>query len=355
MKKFLAIFILLLFTFVSPAFAVDLSVTCTSSTCSLTPSSGALFNEASFAPGQSVTRTISVQNNNVNDDCYLELKTKNISDPNNLAPVLFTVIKNSTTDIFGKSDGISAANIKKLKDVFDSGYISLGTISKSSSKSFYWVATFDPTVNNDFQGRQTTFDFDMSFTCGVVPAEVLGTSTSSLSCSDATPANPTNFNAVLGANPGQVILSWNSLADPHTYFLVAYSDNSTWPPKWGNPNVGNGTGYTVSGLGTGTYYFWLRAGNGCQPGGYTGPVSVTIASGAAGGGGTAEGFTQGVLGTQDNINSDAATASPEIVNVLGAQTSWWQRYWWLLPLIIFGGLLLWWFLGKMRSLLHSDS
>lgn len=349
MKKILSIFILLFFIFVSPAFAVDLSVTCTSSTCDLSPASGALFNEANFAPGQSVTRTISVKNDNVNDDCYLELKTKNTSDPNNLAPLLFTVIKNNTTDIYGVSDGTSAAkNTKKIKDIFTSGYIALGTILKSSSKNFYWVATFDPTANDDFQGKQTTFDFDLSFTCGIPPSEVLGASTS-LTCSNSTPAAPTNFTAVLGANPGQVNLSWTPPPAPYTYFLVAYGDSPDWPPKWGNPDVGSGTDYTVSGLGNGTYWFWLRAGNGCQPGTYAGPISPVTISGSVSGGAVAEGFTEGVLGTTENINSGISTESSPLVKVLGVQAPWWQKYWWLVLLIFFGGLLLWWFLGKMRG------
>ena len=66
--------------------------------------------------------------------------------------------------------------------------------------------------------------------------------------------------------------------------------------KWGNPNVGTAASYVVSGLGTGTYWFWLRAGNGCMPGDFVGPVTSGVITGVPGAPAVAPGFLPGVLG-----------------------------------------------------------
>ncbi|MFH1827541.1 MAG: fibronectin type III domain-containing protein, partial [bacterium] len=86
-------------------------------------------------------------------------------------------------------------------------------------------------------------------------------------------------------------------SDPVSYYLVSYG-TSAGGQTYGNPNVGGKgtTSYTISGLsGRGaTYYFKVRAGNGCEPGDYSNeisasPTGVFIA-------GPAAGFAEGVLG-----------------------------------------------------------
>ena len=122
-------------------------------------------------------------------------------------------------------------------------------------------------------------------------------------------------------------MSWIPPAPPYTYFLIAYSDTSDWPPKWGNPNIGNVTTYTVSGLGSGTYWFWLRAGNGCMPGDFAGPISPGEISGLPGAGLVAPGFEEGILGEE--------TTEEEFPGeVAGAEVK--KTYpWWLLLLLLF--------------------
>lgn len=127
---------------------------------------------------------------------------------------------------------------------------------------------------------------------------------------------------------------------------MSYSDSSSWPPKWGNPSVGNVTSYTVSGLGSGTYWFWVRAGNGCKPGAFAGPVSLGAITGIPGGT-VAQGFAPGVLGEQENLNSGLSTGAAGIRGVEGASTAGNNFNWWWL-LLIPGGLLLLFFLRKMR-------
>jgi hypothetical protein len=297
--------------------AVDLSVTCTGGDCSVSPSTGAaLFSEGNLAPGQTIIRRISVQNSNVNDDCSLSLTTKNLQDAGGLAGVLATVINDGPTVLFTDN----------FTQLFPTKTINLGTVPKSGSKVYDWIVTFSAAADNYFQSLEAKFDFDLAFTCGVPPPVPPGapspTSPSTPpTCTAVAPGAPTGLGATLGGT-GQVNLSWTAPGSPYTYFLVAYSDSPAWPPKWGNPSVGNVTSYTVSGLGSGTYWFWVRAGNGCQPGPYAGPTSSVAVVGTPGTAGPAAGFVPGVLGQQENLNTGIATQAAG--QVKSASTfAWW--------------------------------
>ncbi len=114
-------------------------------------------------------------------------------------------------------------------------------------------------------------------------------------CTDSKPGStPTLISAIAGEN--SVILTWSKASDPVTYYLVAYGTEKG-KIKFGNPNAGdkNTFSYTVKNLSTGvTYYFKVRAGNNCMPGGFSNELSATpfgiLVTGRA------EGFEAGVLG-----------------------------------------------------------
>lgn len=115
------------------------------------------------------------------------------------------------------------------------------------------------------------------------------------SCNDTKPGSaPQLQNVVAGLN--SVTLNWQKAANPVSYYLVNYS---LTPAKFqfGNPNVGGAdtTSYQVQGLSGGTtYYFKVRAGNGCAPGDYSNEVSATPTGGIVNE--PAAGFAPGVLG-----------------------------------------------------------
>ncbi|MBU3957181.1 fibronectin type III domain-containing protein, partial [Patescibacteria group bacterium] len=177
---------------------------------------------------------------------------------------------------------------------------------------------------------------------------VLGVGVSASACNDAKPGIPTGFTAVAGPGVGEVILSWTPPSPPYTYFLIAYSDSSSWPPKWGNPDVGNVSTYTVSGLGSGTYWFWVRAGNGCMPGDFVGPVSPGWIAGIPGAV-VAPGFAPGVLGvkTPGELGEALATEEGEIAGVEVENICWW---WLILSLAEFAILsLYYWWLSRQEK------
>ncbi|MBI2314517.1 S8 family serine peptidase [Candidatus Daviesbacteria bacterium] len=123
-----------------------------------------------------------------------------------------------------------------------------------------------------------------------------GGGSSSASCSDQKPGNAPTLLSVVASGVNSVTLTWSEAKDPVTYYLVAYG-TSSGIVQYGNPNIGGKgtTSYTVQGLSGGkTYYFKVRAGNGCTPGDFSNEVSATPAGVFITA--PATGFEEGVLG-----------------------------------------------------------
>lgn len=96
------------------------------------------------------------------------------------------------------------------------------------------------------------------------------------SCADRAPEGAPMLKSAISKGSDQITLTWTAVADPVSYYLVAYGNESK-KYIYGNPNVGGQgtTSYTVSNLANGkTYYFVVRAGNGCAPGSYSNEVSA---------------------------------------------------------------------------------
>jgi hypothetical protein len=73
-----------------------------------------------------------------------------------------------------------------------------------------------------------------------------------------------------------ITLTWTDAANPVTYYLLSYG-LSSGNYIYGVPNIGGQgtTAFTVAGLTTGkTYYFVIRAGNGCTPGTFSNEMSA---------------------------------------------------------------------------------
>lgn len=119
-------------------------------------------------------------------------------------------------------------------------------------------------------------------------------------CNEAKPGSaPILLSAVAGLN--SVTLNWTKAKDPVSYYLVTFGTKSG-EQLYGNPNVGdsNTTAYTINNLSGGkTYYFKVRAGNGCMPGDFSNEKSGSPSGGFIEG--IPGGFASGVLGIQDQI------------------------------------------------------
>ncbi len=97
-------------------------------------------------------------------------------------------------------------------------------------------------------------------------------------CGDNKPTSAPRIISALSNEANKVIIHWTQANDPVTYYLVSYG---TKPGKaeYGNPNIGgkDARSYIVSGLSGGqTYYFRIKAGNGCTPGEFSNEVAVRV-------------------------------------------------------------------------------
>lgn len=137
-------------------------------------------------------------------------------------------------------------------------------------------------------------------------------SSSPLGCNDSKPTSaPTLLSAFAGINT--VALTWIQASDPVSYYLIAYGTKSG-KPLYGNPNIGGKgiTSFVVENLSGGvTYYFKIRAGNGCTPGDFSNEISATPIGFSEEG--LATGFTNNVLGAKtEKVSSKKSSLTPTV-------------------------------------------
>ena len=333
---------ILLFSFIllfpTPVRAADLDIDCsaTSADC-IKKGTDPLFSitdDGYWYPGRTLVKTINLKNSSP-EQREMAIKGKRTSSEDILEDVMHISIVGGTIPVW----------IGSVTDFYNQEKIGMGIFDSGANLDYNFTVSMLIEANDDFQNRETVFDLILGFWGGPVPTPasggddgggtVLGAGVSAPVCTDPKPGQVTNFTASVGPGDGQVILSWMPPVPPYTYFLIAYSDSSDEPPKWGNPNVGNVTSYTVSGLGSGTYWFWLRAGNGCMPGDFVGPISPGAITGLSGAGPVAPGFAPDVLGEKTPGELEGGIATEEAIpQVAGAETKPFN-FWWLLLLLVF--------------------
>lgn len=102
--------------------------------------------------------------------------------------------------------------------------------------------------------------------------------TGTSSCKDEAPGSTPDLISADVVGPTQVKLTWNSASDPVSSYLVSYGLESA-NYIYGNIYIGghDATSYTVSKLRAGiTYYFAIKAVNGCAPSDYSNEISADV-------------------------------------------------------------------------------
>jgi hypothetical protein len=179
------------------------------------------------------------------------------------------------------NNGISQDTVT-LTSSSDSGLVinggSTGADSATATTDSNGNVNFTVSSNNPNPGTDTFTAADTSNN----PSVPLGSNSNVTvafvnpgSCTTSAPAAPQLTSAVANAN-NQITLTWTDSANPVSYYLVSYG-NVSGQYIYGNPNVGNQgtTTYTINSLATATtYYFIVRAVNGCAPSNASNEVSA---------------------------------------------------------------------------------
>lgn len=168
-------------------------------------------------------------------------------------------------------------------------------------------------------------------------------------CNDTAPAGvPTLLQITPGLN--SATLTWSEGIGPLSYYLVTFG-TSAGAQTYGNPNIGGAgtTSYTVNSLSGGTrYYFRVRAGNGCAPGGFSNEISVVPFGELTQD--VPDGFAENVLGVQTPSESPSPSPTSQSEQVLGSEKTgknWKIWLWGLAPVSLL--FLLWLILAKKRK------
>lgn len=112
-----------------------------------------LFNEASFLPGDAVTRQVTVTNNTTETQ-KIGTQAVGVSDPDDLGDVMYLEIKQGVTLLYTGT----------LSDFFNAGEIYLSDLAGNSANTTYnYSITFDSNAGDEYQGLGLGFDIAVGF------------------------------------------------------------------------------------------------------------------------------------------------------------------------------------------------
>ncbi len=292
-KKINSLFFLFTFLFLINLFspdkilAVDTTIDCgiTPGTCLVT-GLDPLFSDTDgfWFPGRILSKTFNLKNSS--DSTQTMSLQANRSPLSVIIPSLLEDNNILNISIIDSSPSLLWSG--DLNNFYSTGQIDLGIFPPSTDLDFIISVSMNNAADNDYQGKQAIFDLTLGFTTDTPPPAIGGdngngngtngpSSPSAPVCSDLLPFAPTNL-AATSLSPSQVLLSWDTISPPFTSFLLAFGP-AIGDYRWGNPNIGTSTSYTVTSLAPGAQYcFYVRAQNGCMPGPISNQVCINTGS-----------------------------------------------------------------------------
>lgn len=195
------------------------------------------------------------------------------ADGQSTISITITLRDSSNNTLSG--DTISLSDPNNNNAVFNP---SSTTLNSSGQATFTVTSTNPETDNISVTDTSTNTTLD---NLGQITFIAVGAPTPTPPCSDSAPGSTPQITSAVANSTSQITLTWTDSTDPVSYYLVAYGITSG-QYIYGNPNVGGQgiTSYTVSNLAKGTtYYFAVKAVNGCNPGSFSNEVSATTTGG----------------------------------------------------------------------------
>lgn len=162
MKRIILVMVLfLIFAGMVSAAGNNITITCAADgPCTMAPNpNDPLFYETNMLPGDTVTKTLTVINQDETQACDLKVNAYNDRrDPTgtNFPSKLFSVITKDGSPFLSNT----------IQAIYTQQQIDLSTIPAGSNAVYDWTVTFDPNSDNYYQRNETIFDFDVIFSCG---------------------------------------------------------------------------------------------------------------------------------------------------------------------------------------------
>ncbi|PIP56859.1 hypothetical protein COX05_00795 [candidate division WWE3 bacterium CG22_combo_CG10-13_8_21_14_all_39_12] len=172
----LASAIVVLLLSANTVYAADLSVDCTTDTCSSSPSGQALFTELDVKPGDAFIREVEACNDS-SESLTFALELQDFTDSNPpIGSVMDFTVKNADTNVVLYGPVF-------LDDLYQSGYILIDGVDANTCQTYVFGVSM-ANVGNEYQGKSLVFDFGFGFdaiaeitltpTPTPVPGSVLG-------------------------------------------------------------------------------------------------------------------------------------------------------------------------------------
>lgn len=198
-----------------------------------------LFNEVNFAPGQSVSRSVTVSNDH--DQSYeLLARAFNVVDSGELSSVMNLRIE-SAGDIFYEDT---------FHNFFDESEVILLEMESGESKVFDFIATLESSAGNEYQNSEMGFNLEVGFEGAEIENDTIAISGSITgggggSSGDGFSSGPQNLiisgESAVEEGEGEnafVTVSWDTNIPATSQVVYGLSENGPYTLDLDDPNFG---------------------------------------------------------------------------------------------------------------------
>ncbi len=153
-----------------------LNLHCISNKCELTPPDSPLFTVSNAVPATTF-QTILTAKNSRKDACALSIQLDPVAQPQSLplTRIFIAAVSADGARYLGSVVGQAAQNAVSVADLQVKPML-FGYLKPQETNDFIWYATIDPTLENQYQGSENTFDLTFQTICDD-PASILPTPT----------------------------------------------------------------------------------------------------------------------------------------------------------------------------------